>query len=90
MFTGYASPLLMFLYFAASPQRFTALLCVFVVVVVCVVVVACVCVCVGMRHGFFATNCSRRTGKSPPHPGKVSSPRVCLELGKCASQKKLA
>lgn len=35
-------------FFTASPQRFTMLLCVFVVV--CVVVVA--CVCVGMHHGF--------------------------------------
>lgn len=46
MFTGYARPLLVFLYFTASPQRFTVLLCVFVVVVVCVVVVAYVCVLV--------------------------------------------
>lgn len=49
MLTGYASLLLMF-FFTASPQRFTVLLCVFVVM--CVVVVACVCVCVGMHHGF--------------------------------------
>lgn len=51
-------------FFTASPQRFTMLLCVFVVM--CVVVVACVCECVcWYASRLFATNCSRRTGKSP-------------------------
>lgn len=51
-------------FFTASLQRFTALLC--VLVVMCVVVVACVCECVcWYASRLFATNCSRRTGKSP-------------------------